>query len=91
MEDIIFITIVLGVCLLVLQFYSEIQIWSDDKYLFKSTTRDVIQKLEKKREEKKLTLGDSVNLSLRVFIFKRTLLKIGAILICIGIILKVIF
>lgn len=84
--------VIVGVALVLLQLYIEIQVKSDAKYLSKKSAELLIQELEDKKErEGKLTFRDSLDLNTRLFIQKRTLGKIGAILIGIGIVLEIIF
>lgn len=91
MEDVIFITIGLGVCFILLQVYWEIDMRTDDKYIAKKSSEKIEEEFEEKRKNGNLNWFYTISLSVRKFIRKRLLLKIGAILICIGIILKIIF
>ena len=91
MKDIIFILIALGVCLILLQLYWEINMRTDDKYIAKKSSVKIEEEFEVKRREGILNWFYIISLGVRKFIRKRLLLKIGAILICIGIILKIIF
>lgn len=90
MEDVIFISITLGVCLILLQVYWEIHMRTDDKYIAKKFSEEIEEEFEEKRKEGNLNLFNVISLSIRKFIRKRLLLKIGTILICMGIILKII-
>ncbi|OHD92929.1 MAG: hypothetical protein A2W83_00960 [Sulfuricurvum sp. RIFCSPLOWO2_12_43_5] len=86
------VLIFIGVALVLLQLYIEIQVKSDAKYLSKKSPEQLIQELEDKKEmEENLTLWDSFDLNTRLFIKKRILGKIGAILLGIGIVLEIIF
>lgn len=85
------ILIVIGVMLGLLQVYIEIHTYTDDKYISKKSTDVIINELiEKKKMNGKLNWWDSMNLSTRVFVKKRLLLKIAFVSIIIGIILKII-
>lgn len=91
MEDVIFISIALGVCLILLQVYWEMDMRTDDKYIARKSSEKIEEEFEEKRKKGNLNWFYNISLSVRKFIRKRLLLKIGAILICIGIILKIIF
>ena len=49
MEDIIFILIILGIALIVIQVYWETQMRSDDKYIAKKSSEEIEEEFEKKR------------------------------------------
>lgn len=83
------ILVVIGVMLGLLQAYIEIDTYMDDKYISKKSTDVIINELiEKKKMNGKLKWWDSMNLSTRVFVKKRFILKFAFVLIIIGIILK---
>ncbi|WP_310441543.1 hypothetical protein [Sulfurimonas sp.] len=85
------VLIFIGIGFILLQIYIEIHMKTDDKYVTKKSTDIIIKELKEKRKiEGKLGFMDSHNLKTRVFIHNRVILKLGAILFCIGIILKII-
>ena len=91
MEDIIFILIVLGIILIVIQVYWEIHMRTDDKYISKKSSEEIEEEFDKKREEGNLNWFYTFCLSVRKFVCKRILLKVGAILLGIGLILNMTF
>lgn len=91
MEEVISILIILGGSLLFWQFGMEYQMSGDDKYICKQSKEEIIRKYEEKKNNGEITLSEKMYLNIRIFLRSRILYKIGAILICIGIILKIIF
>ena len=84
--------IIIGIGLVLLQIYIEVHMRTDDKYLSKKSTDTIVKELEEKKiREEKLTLWDAQNLYGRVFIGKRVILKVGLVLIVLGIALALIF
>lgn len=88
MEAYSLLILVVGICLILLQIFFEIHMRTDDKYILKKTSEDIEEELEGKKT--KFNLFYSIDLIFRKFIIRRFLLKIGVILICIGIIIIVI-
>lgn len=85
------VLIVVGVGFVLLQIYIEVHMKTDDKYVTKKSTDIIIKELEEKRKmEGKLGFLDAHNLRTRIFVQNRIILKLGVILFCIGIILKII-
>lgn len=80
-----------GITLIGLQIYFEINMRFDDKYFGKKDSEDVTQELKAKRDnEGRLSLWESSNLRFRIFIHKWYIFKLGAILVCMGIILAIV-
>ncbi|MFY9085091.1 hypothetical protein [Aliarcobacter cryaerophilus] len=95
MEDYSLLLIILGVFLILLQIYIKIDTGFDDRYIAKKSSEEVLQERLKMNEEGKLNWFYQFDLYIRIFLSKALFLKIGIILICIGIfsiiILKIIF
>ncbi|WP_148624885.1 hypothetical protein [Aliarcobacter cryaerophilus] len=95
MEDYSLLLIILGVFLILLQIYIKIDTGFDDRYIAKKSSEEVLQERLKMNEEGKLNWFYQFDLYIRIFLSKALFLKIGIILICIGIFsiinLKIIF
>ena len=81
----------LGVFLILLQIYVEIDIGFDDRFWGKKSSKEVLQERIKMDEECKLNWFWKFDLFLRKLMNEKFFLKIGAILIFIGIVLNIIF
>ncbi|RBQ28325.1 hypothetical protein [Aliarcobacter vitoriensis] len=95
MEDYGLLLIILGVFLILLQIYMKVDAGFDDRYIAKKSSEEVLQERLKMNEEGKLNWFYQFDLYIRIFVSKALFLKIGIVLICIGIfsiiILKIIF
>ncbi|WP_066404686.1 hypothetical protein [Aliarcobacter cryaerophilus] len=91
MENISLLVIALGVFLILLQIYVEIDIGFDDRFWGKKSSKEVLQERIKMDEECKLNWFWKFDLFLRKLMNEKFFLKIGAILIFIGIVLNIIF
>lgn len=86
----------LGLFLVFLHIYEGLDgFFNEDRYIAKKSSEEVLQERLKMNEEGKLNWFYQFDLYIRIFLSKALFLKIGIILICIGIfsiiILKIIF
>ncbi|PUE67398.1 hypothetical protein [Arcobacter lacus] len=81
----------LGVFLILLQIYVKIDIGFDDRFWGKKSSKEVLQERLKMNEEGKLNWFYQFDLYIRIFVSKALFLKIGVILIFIGLILNIAF
>lgn len=91
MEDYSLLVIILGVFLILLQIYIKIDTGFDDRFWGKKSSEEVLQERIKMNEEGKLNKLYQFDLYIRIFLSKALFLKIGAILIFIGLILNIAF
>jgi len=91
MENISLLVIALGIFLVFLHIYVKIDSGFDDRFWAKKSPEEILQERIKMNKEGKLNKFYQFDLYLRIFLSKNLLLKIGAILICIGITLNIIF
>ena len=91
MEAYSLLILVLGILLIVLQFYVEYESSGAlDKDSAKKKQDEKIVKYQDQKDKGQISLYGKIELNLELFIKSRILYKIGAILICIVIIYKVI-
>lgn len=91
MEAYSLLILVLGILLIVLQFYVEYESsGAVDKDSAKKKQDEKIVKYQDQKDKGEISLYGKIELNLELFIKSRILYKIGAILICIGIIIIVI-
>lgn len=91
MEAYSLLILVLGILLIVLQFYVEYESSGAlDKDSAKKKQDEKIVKYQDQKNKGEISLYGKIELNLELFIKSRILYKIGAILICIGIIIIVI-
>lgn len=81
----------LGVFLILLQIYVKIDIGFDDRFWGKKSSKEVLQERIKMDEEGKLNWFWKLDLFLRKLINEKFFLKMGAMLIFIGLILNIVF
>ena len=91
MVDYSLLVIILGVFLILLQIYIKIDTGFDDRFWGKKSSKEVLQERIKMDEECKLNWFWKFDLFLRKLMNEKFFLKIGAILIFIGIVLNIIF
>lgn len=91
MEAYSLLILVVGILLIVLQFYVEYESsGAVDKDSAKKKQDEKIVKYQDQKDKGEISLYGKIELNLELFIKSRILYKIGAILICIGIIIIVI-
>lgn len=91
MEAYSLLILVVGILLIVLQFYVEYESSGAlDKDSAKKKQDEKIVKYQDQKDKGEISLYGKIELNLELFIKSRILYKIGAILICIGIIIIVI-
>lgn len=86
-----FILAGLGLFLMFLHLYVKVDVGFDDKYWGKKSSEEVLQERIKQNEEGKLNWFYKFDLIIRKLINEKFLLKTGAILLCVGIILNIAF
>ncbi|RBQ26757.1 MULTISPECIES: hypothetical protein [Arcobacteraceae] len=86
-----FLLIGLGLFLILLQIYVKIDIGFDDRFWGKKSSKEVLQERIKMDDEGKLNWFWKFDLFLRKLMNEKLFLKVGVILIFIGLILNILF
>ncbi|WP_323588252.1 hypothetical protein [Aliarcobacter butzleri] len=67
MEDYGLLVIVIGVCLLVLQFYIDYELYGLDKYINKKSEKEIIENYQFKKDNGTITFLEKCDLKFRAF------------------------